>query len=112
MDDARSPIDRRVLLGAGAVAIAGLPSPAFSQRQQPGTTGIADGGQGAKIIAETIADFITGFDLKRAPPVAIERARAAYIDTVGVCWREASCPRPISSATLSNSRAAHRPRRS
>ena len=106
MDDGRSLIDRRVLLGAGAAAVAGVPSPTFSQ--QPGTVGIAASSQGARAAADSIADFITGFDLNSAPPVAIERARTAFIDTVGVaCWQEANCPRPISPATLSNSRAKH-----
>src|SRR5262249_28516416 len=31
-----------------------------------------------------IADFVTGFDLKQAPLLAIERARTAFVDTVGV----------------------------
>ena len=31
-----------------------------------------------------IADFVTGFELKHAPPLAIERSRAAFVDTVGV----------------------------
>ena len=29
-------------------------------------------------------DFIAGFDLKQAPALAVERARTAFIDTVGV----------------------------
>jgi 2-methylcitrate dehydratase PrpD len=33
---------------------------------------------------QLIASFITGFDLKHAPPLAIERARLAFIDTMGV----------------------------
>jgi len=92
MDDARSPIDRRVLLGAGAAAIAGLPSPAFSQGQQPGAAGVVDGKQGTRAVAESIADFITGFDLKSAPPVAIERARTAFVDTVGVMLAGSQLP--------------------
>ena len=31
-----------------------------------------------------IAEFVTGFELKAAPPLAIERARTAFVDTVGV----------------------------
>jgi 2-methylcitrate dehydratase PrpD len=31
-----------------------------------------------------IAEFATGFDLKNAPPKAIETARTAFVDTVGV----------------------------
>src|SRR5580700_3035286 len=90
MDDGRSLIDRRVLLGAGAAAIAGAPSPTFSQ--QPGTAGIAASSQGARAAADSIADFITGFDLNSAPPVAIERARTAFIDTVGVMLAGSQLP--------------------
>ena len=35
-------------------------------------------------LSARIAEFVTGFDLKGAPPLAIERARAAFVDTVGV----------------------------
>ena len=35
-------------------------------------------------LSERIAEFVTGFDLKAAPPLAIERARTAFVDTVGV----------------------------
>jgi 2-methylcitrate dehydratase PrpD len=34
--------------------------------------------------SQAIADFVTGFDLKSAPPIVIERARIAFVDTVGV----------------------------
>src|SRR5580704_4830728 len=87
IDDGRSLIDRRVLLGAGAAAIAGVPSPTFSQ--QPG---IADGSQGARAAADSIADFIIGFDFNSAPPAAIERARTAFIDTVGVMLAGSQLP--------------------
>jgi len=35
-------------------------------------------------LSPRIADFVAGFDLKQAPPLAIERARTAFVDTVGV----------------------------
>ena len=35
-------------------------------------------------LSERVAAFAAGFDLKAAPPLAIERARTAFIDTVGV----------------------------
>src|SRR6185295_13872129 len=35
-------------------------------------------------LSARIADFVTGFDLKSAPPVVIERTRLAFVDTVGV----------------------------
>jgi 2-methylcitrate dehydratase PrpD len=37
-----------------------------------------------KKLSELIADFVVGFDLKNAPPLAIERTRLAFTDTIGV----------------------------
>ena len=37
-----------------------------------------------RLLSDVIAEFVTGFDLKAVPPLAIERARLAFIDTVGV----------------------------
>ena len=34
--------------------------------------------------SQVIAEFITAFDLKNAPPLVIERARTAFIDSIGV----------------------------
>jgi len=38
----------------------------------------------ARTISQVIADYITGFDLKAVPPAVIDRARIAFIDTIGV----------------------------
>ena len=38
----------------------------------------------AKRLSDTIADFVVGFDPKSLPPLAIERARLAFIDTLAV----------------------------
>jgi 2-methylcitrate dehydratase PrpD len=35
-------------------------------------------------LSAKIADFVTRFDLKAAPPLTIERSRTAFVDTVGV----------------------------
>ncbi len=35
-------------------------------------------------VAQAIADFIVGFDLKNVPSIVVDRARVAFIDTVGV----------------------------
>ena len=35
-------------------------------------------------ISQLIADYVAGFDLKAAPPIALDRARIAFIDTIGV----------------------------
>jgi len=67
---------RRFLVGSAA-AMAGLPGIARAQAQ----------GQAPKEalrLSPRIADFVTGFDLKQAPPLVIERARTAFVDTVGV----------------------------
>ena len=34
--------------------------------------------------AQAIAEFIVSFDLKNVPPIVVDRARVAFIDTVGV----------------------------
>ncbi len=72
-------LDRRLFVGAGALTLASLSSRAFAQ-QSPTGAAMAD----AKTISQVVADYIAGFDLKSAPPVAIDRARIAFIDTIGV----------------------------
>jgi 2-methylcitrate dehydratase PrpD len=57
-------------------------------------------------LSQSIADFIVGFDLKNAPPVVIERARVAFVDTVGS--QAASCRPPTFFATSSSSKARRR----
>ena len=44
----------------------------------------ASAGIPAKSLSEVVADFVTGFDLKAAPPELIDRARVGITDTVGV----------------------------
>jgi 2-methylcitrate dehydratase PrpD len=72
----RIALDRRVFLGGGAATFFALPHLARAQMTAAAPT--------AKKPSKAIADFITGFDLKAAPPLAIERARLAFVDTVGV----------------------------
>ena len=70
-------IDRRSFLAAtSAMSLIGLPVTAFAQ-QTPTLPG-------GKTLAAVLAEFIARFDLKNAPPEAIERARVAFIDTIGV----------------------------
>jgi 2-methylcitrate dehydratase PrpD len=68
---------RRMFLLGGAAAMAGPPGIARAQGQ-------AQASREALRLSARIADFVTGFDLKQAPPLAIERARTAFVDTVGV----------------------------
>ncbi len=70
------------LVGGGIGSLAAHPwlgtVAAVAQQTAPpaGTTGPKP--------AQAIADFIANFDLKNAPPIVIDRARTAFVDTVGV----------------------------
>jgi 2-methylcitrate dehydratase PrpD len=90
-------IDRRAFLGAGTASILGLPS--MAQAQQSGAapsaanaTGEAIAADNRKTLSELIADFVTGFEVKDAPPVVIDRARIAFIDTIGVMLAGSQLP--------------------
>jgi 2-methylcitrate dehydratase PrpD len=78
---ADTPIDRRLFLGAaGALTLAGQSALA----QESKTDAKSESSPQAKRLSDTIADFVTGFDPGTLPPVAIERARFAFIDTLAV----------------------------
>src|SRR3954468_16668131 len=82
MDRRHDGIDRRTLLGAGAAAVVAM-SPARGAEVKA-QLGVAAAEAGPKKLSELIADFVVGFDLKNAPPLAIERTRLAFTDTIGV----------------------------
>jgi 2-methylcitrate dehydratase PrpD len=65
-------LDRRLFLAGSAAVFAGLPGAAKAQTKE------------SPKLSARIADFVTGFELKQAPPLAIERTRTAFVDTVGV----------------------------
>ena len=74
----REWLDRRQLLGASAVAFGGLTGgglPTSSSAQAPAT---------GRKLAELLADYIAGFDIKSVPAEVIDRARVVFIDTLGV----------------------------
>src|SRR5438876_9981637 len=76
-------IDRRLFLGAaGALTLAG--SPALAQEPKGEPKAEARPPAPAKRLSDTIADFVVGFDPATLPPLAIERARLAFIDTFAV----------------------------
>jgi 2-methylcitrate dehydratase PrpD len=78
---AESPIDRRLFLGAaGALTLAG-PS-ALAQEAKPEAK--ADASPQTRRLSDTIADFVADFDPAALPPLAIERARFAFVDTLAV----------------------------
>jgi len=68
-------LDRRRFLVGSAAALAGGTSAARAQAVPP---------KESPKLSARIAEFATGFDLGKAPPLAIERARTAFVDTVGV----------------------------
>ena len=71
-------IDRRTLLATSSAALLAISATARAEDKTP-----AAAAQGKKL-SELIADFIVGFDLKSVPPLAIERTRLAFTDTLGV----------------------------
>src|SRR5215813_9518675 len=78
-DDIQS-LDRRHFLGASALtlgAVTSLPGAAWAQQALAAEPG-------AKPLSRVLAEFIVGFELKNAPPEVIDRARVAFIDTMGV----------------------------
>src|SRR6266404_459643 len=82
-----SGIDRRTLLGAGAAAVVTMsPARGAETKAQLGVAAAAANAESEpkKKLSELIADFVVGFDLKNAPPLAIERTRLAFTDTLGV----------------------------
>ena len=77
--DTAHPFDRRLFLaGTGALALLATGGAAFAQ--QEGGKAAASG----RRLRQMLADFVVGFDLKQVPPEVIERARVAFIDTIGV----------------------------
>jgi 2-methylcitrate dehydratase PrpD len=78
-----SSIDRRLFLGAaGALTLAA--QPALAQGAQAEAKAEARPADGAKRLSDTIADFVVGFDAAALPPLAMERVRLAFIDTLAV----------------------------
>jgi 2-methylcitrate dehydratase PrpD len=69
-------IDRRTLLATSGAALLAVSGAARAEDKPPA----AD----TKKLSELIADFVVGFDLKSAPPLALERTRLAFTDTLGV----------------------------
>jgi 2-methylcitrate dehydratase PrpD len=91
MDEPMQSIDRRLFLGAGASTLVGLPAlaqqggeaPKASEPKSAEIKPAAAAGQG-KRLGQVIADYVVEFELKDAPAVAVDRARVAFTDTVGV----------------------------
>jgi 2-methylcitrate dehydratase PrpD len=97
MDEGMQSIDRRLLLGAGASTLMGLPAlaqQAGSEATRPSEPNRAAPAAPGKRLGQVVAEFVVGFDLKEAPPEVIDRARVAFTDTVGVML--AGCRQEVS----------------
>jgi 2-methylcitrate dehydratase PrpD len=74
---------RRAFLEAGALSL--FAAPGVARRAQAAEAdAITQPAAGGKKPSQAIADYVAGFDLREVPPLAIERARTLFIDTVGV----------------------------
>jgi len=97
MDEGMRSIDRRLLLGAGASTLMGLPALAQQsggEASKPSEPKPAAPAAPDKRLSQVVAEFVVGFDLKDAPPEVINRARVAFTDTVGVML--AGCRQEVS----------------
>jgi 2-methylcitrate dehydratase PrpD len=104
MDDRMQSIDRRLFLGAGASTLMALPALAQqgpggeapkASEPKPSVSKPAGTAVEGKRLGQVVADFVVGFELKDAPAVAIDRARVAFTDTVGVML--AGCRQEVST---------------
>jgi 2-methylcitrate dehydratase PrpD len=86
-------IHRRLFLGsAGTLAVMG--TPAFAKDAESETKAQPSPAAGAKLLSTAIGEFVANFDASSLPPLAIERARLAFIDTIAVMLagsRERGC---------------------
>ena len=90
-DHNANAVDRRIFLSAGTASVLGLPSSAIAQPQsgpavQPAPT------NPRKPLGDVIAAFATGFALADAPANVVQRARTAFVDTVGVMLAGSQLP--------------------
>src|SRR3954469_21282255 len=76
--DSLGSVDRRFVLARAAALT--LVAASGSVLAQPG------GGQAMpdKELRQKLAEFVVGFDLKNVPAHVVERARVAFIDSIGV----------------------------
>jgi hypothetical protein len=80
-DDDSNSLHRRTLLGATTATLLGLPGISLAQQQEPSEP---DKGSDLTVRtpSRTIADFVTGFELKSAPPIVIELALGSHSSTL------------------------------
>src|ERR1700681_1958097 len=84
MENQDRSLDRRLFLGGSALTLLGASAAALAQQDTPQAPKPAAAAAATAMPTHLLTDFIAGFELKQAPPLALERARTAFIDTVGV----------------------------
>ncbi len=84
MDNNDSSFDRRGFLGASALTLIGMTGDALAQQAPAPAARTAMNEADATKLSQVIAEFIVNFDLKAVPQAAVDRARVALIDTIGV----------------------------
>jgi 2-methylcitrate dehydratase PrpD len=79
-------IDRRLLLGgAGALGVAATSALAQEAKSVTSAAKADDKPAGSgRRLSDIISDFVVGFDIAKVPPLGIERARLAFVDTMAV----------------------------
>ena len=66
-------LDRRLFLAGSAAVLAVLPGAGRAQNAAA---------QEQRLLSARMAEFITRFDLKDVPPLAVENTRVAFIDKI------------------------------
>ncbi len=86
MQDDANALHRRLFLGGtAALSVLGMAGAAYGQEPKGKGKADAKGNTADTVrVSRAIADFVTGFDLAKAPAAVVERSRAVVIDTVGV----------------------------
>lgn len=92
MSNDRTPLDRRLFLGASTATLLGMPRIGLAQPATSAPAAVKDAKPEAKKPSEHIADFVVGFDLNTVPPIVRERARVAFVDTLGVMLAGSQLP--------------------
>ena len=78
-------IGRRAFLAASTATILGLPPMAQAQQNAAASPTNAPPAASRKTLSEVIADFVTNFELKDAPPVVIEQRASHSLIRLASC---------------------------
>jgi 2-methylcitrate dehydratase PrpD len=77
----KNSVDRRLFVGGSALMLLGMTN---ALAQQPKADALKMTEAEGKKLAQIIAEYIVGFDLKTIPEPVIDRARVFFTDSIGV----------------------------